>query len=235
MELLLEFKDLILHVDRHLDDLIVQWGPWIYVLMFTVIFCETGLVVTPFLPGDSLLFALGAFAARINEETNEPMLNLPILLVSLTVAAILGDTVNYWIGSRLGPRLFQGEKFRLLNPKHLEKTHEFFERYGGKTIIIARFAPIVRTFAPFVAGMGRMTYQRFMAYNVVGGVLWIALFLVGGYLFGNLESVRKNFTLVILGIIVVSILPGVFEYWRERRRLKALEAGSVNSVKQVER
>ncbi len=235
MELLLEFKDLILHVDRHLDDLIVQWGPWIYVLMFTVIFCETGLVVTPFLPGDSLLFALGAFAARINEETNEPMLSLPILLVSLTVAAILGDTVNYWIGSRLGPRLFQGEKFRFLNPKHLEKTHEFFERYGGKTIIIARFAPIVRTFAPFVAGMGQMTYRRFMAYNVIGGVLWIAMFLVGGYLFGNLESVRKNFTLVIMGIIVVSILPGVFEYWRERRRLKALEAGSVTSDQQGKR
>ncbi|RPI81024.1 MAG: DedA family protein [Planctomycetaceae bacterium] len=217
MEFLLYLKDIILHVDVHLDELIRQFGPWIYVLMFAVIFCETGLVVTPFLPGDSLLFALGAFAAR-------GTLSLPVLLVSLTIAAILGDTVNYWIGAWLGPRIFRGEKLRFLNPKHLERTHEFFERYGGKTIIIARFAPIVRTFAPFVAGMGKMTYSKFMMYNIVGGVLWIVIFLVGGYLFGNLEYVRKNFTLVILGIIFVSILPGVFEFWRERRKMKQLAA-----------
>lgn len=215
MEYLLSLKDLILHVDVHLDDLIQQFGPWIYAIMFAVIFCETGLVITPFLPGDSLLFALGAFAARGS-------LNLTVLLVSLTIAAILGDTVNYWIGAWLGPRIFRGEKIRFLNPRHLEKTHEFFERYGGKTIIIARFAPIVRTFAPFVAGMGKMTYRRFMTYNIVGGVLWIVLFLVGGYLFGNLTYVRKNFTLVILGIIFVSILPGVIEFWRERRKMREL-------------
>jgi membrane-associated protein len=215
IDLLLQLKDMILHFDVHLEGWIRQLGPWIYVLMFAVIFCETGLVVTPFLPGDSLLFALGAYAAK-------GALSLPVLLVSLIIAAILGDTLNYWIGAWLGPRIFRGEKIRFLNPKHLERTHEFFERYGGKTIIIARFAPIVRTFAPFVAGMGKMTYRRFMAYNVIGGVVWITLFLFAGYWFGNLPAVQKNFKLVILGIIFVSILPGVFEFWRERRRLREL-------------
>ena len=163
LDLLLQLKDMILHFDVYLEDWIRQLGPWIYVMMFTVIFCETGLVVTPFLPGDSLLFALGAYAAK-------GALSLPVLLVSLIIAAILGDTLNYWIGAWLGPRIFRGEKIRFLNPKHLERTHEFFERYGGKTIILARFAPIVRTFAPFVAGMGHMTYRRFMAYNVIGEI-----------------------------------------------------------------
>ncbi|MFM8581425.1 MAG: VTT domain-containing protein, partial [Planctomycetaceae bacterium] len=174
MELLLQLKDWVLHVDRHLGTLIESLGPGIYVLMFLVVFAETGLVFTPFLPGDSLLFALGTFAGL-------GQLSLPVLMGSLIVAAILGDTVNYWIGAWLGPRIFRGEKIRLLNPRHLERTHEFFERYGGKTIILARFVPIVRTFAPFVAGMGRMTYRRFMAYNVAGGVIWVVLFLGLGY------------------------------------------------------
>jgi len=217
LDLLLQLKDMILHFDVYLEEWIRQLGPWIYVMMFTVIFCETGLVVTPFLPGDSLLFALGAYAAK-------GALSLPVLLVSLGVAAVLGDTLNYWIGAWLGPRIFRGEKIRFLNPKHLERTHEFFERYGGKTIILARFAPIVRTFAPFVAGMGHMTYRRFMAYNIIGGVVWITLFLFAGYWFGNLPAVQKNFKLVILGIIFVSILPGVFEFWRERQRLKEIAA-----------
>lgn len=212
--LLTQLLDYVLHLERHLDALVQSFGPWVYAVMFLVIFCETGLVVTPFLPGDSLLFALGALSARPDG------LNLWLLICMLIVAAILGDSVNYWFGSLLGPRIFRGENVRFLNRKHLERTHEFYERYGGKTIILARFVPIVRTFAPFVAGMGRMTYRRFMAYNVVGGVAWILIFLVGGYLFGNLPVIKKNFTLVILGIIVVSILPGVIEFYRERRRLK---------------
>jgi membrane-associated protein len=214
MDMLRLLIDYVLHVDRHLAELIASFGPWFYILMFLVIFCETGLVVTPFLPGDSLLFALGAFAARPDG------LNLGTLLISLTIAAIIGDSVNYWIGSILGPRIFRGEKIRFLNPKHLEKTHEFYERYGGKTIILARFVPIVRTFAPFVAGMGRMTYRKFMAFNVIGGIVWIALFLIAGYAFGNLPWVKKYFTLVIFGIIGVSIMPAVIEILRERSRLK---------------
>lgn len=224
LDFLRQLLDFVLHLEGHLGGLIQDFGPWIYVLMFLVIFCETGLVITPFLPGDSLLFALGAFAARPEG------LNLGLLIVLLTVAAILGDSVNYWFGSLFGPRVFRGENVRFLNRKHLERTHEFYERYGGKTIILARFVPIIRTFAPFVAGMGKMTYQRFMAYNVIGGIVWILIFLCGGYAFGNMEAVRKNFTLVILGIIVVSILPGVYEFVRERRRLRRLaESGTANS------
>lgn len=213
MEHLRFFIDLILHLDTHLGDLITQFGPWIYGLMFLIVFCETGLVVTPILPGDSLLFALGTFAGM-------GRLDLTTLLVLLIAAAILGDSANYWLGSLVGPRIFRGENVRFLNRKHLERTHEFFERYGAKTIIIARFVPIVRTFAPFVAGMGRMTYRRFMVYNVVGGIVWVVLFVLGGYFFGSIEFVKKNFTLVILGIIVVSVLPAVFEFGRERRRLR---------------
>ena len=212
MEQIRQLLEWVLHFDRHLDALVAQFGPWIYGLMFVVIFCETGLVVTPFLPGDSLLFALGALAALPDG------LSLPVLIVLLTVAAILGDSVNYWIGSLLGPRIFRGEKIRFLNPKHLERTHQFYERYGGKTIILARFVPIVRTFAPFVAGMGRMTYRKFMMFNVVGGIVWIVLFLVGGYAFGNMPIVKGNFTRVIMGIIVVSLLPAAFEFYREWRR-----------------
>lgn len=216
MELIKKFIDMVLHIDQHLGPLIQEFGPWFYVIMFLVIFCETGLVVTPFLPGDSLLFALGAFAAGTGP------LDLSTLIISLSIAAILGDTVNYWIGAKLGPRIFRGENVRFLNRKHLERTHEFYERYGGKTIIIARFVPIVRTFAPFVAGMGKMTYRRFMSFNVIGGLVWIISFLVLGYFFGNMPLVKKNFGLVIIVIIILSILPGVFEFWRERRRLKNL-------------
>ena len=218
MELLQTLLELVLHLDKHLDQLIVQFGSWSYALLFLVVFCETGLVVTPFLPGDSLLFALGTCAARGS-------LDLMTLGVSLTIAAILGDSANYWFGSLLGPRLFRGENVRFLNRKHLERTHEFYERYGGKTIILARFVPIVRTFAPFVAGMGQMTYRRFMAYNVIGGIVWIVIFLALGFKFGGLPIVKKNFTFVIFGIIFLSILPAVIEFIRERRRLMRMVEG----------
>lgn len=215
MEFAKQILDMIVHVDKHLDMLNQEYGAWIYGIMFLIVFCETGLVVTPILPGDSLLFALGALAARPDG------VSLPILAALLIAAAILGDSVNYWIGSLLGPRIFRGEKLRFLNPKHLQRTHDFYERYGGKTIILARFVPIVRTFAPFVAGMGRMTYRRFMLYNVVGGVVWVTLFLVLGFGFANVPIVKTNFTRVILGIIVVSILPMVVEiareWWRSRK------------------
>lgn len=220
MELIKQFLDLVLHVDQHLDSLIQFFGPWIYVLMFLVIFCETGLVVTPILPGDSLLFALGLFAAR-------GLLDVGLLLVLLTVAAILGDSVNYWIGSLVGPRIFRGETSRFLNKKHLDRTHEFYEKYGGKTIILARFVPIVRTFAPFVGGMGRMTYRRFMAYNIVGGAAWIGIFVILGYTFGNVPLVKKYFTLCLIGIVFVSVLPAAFEIareWLKVRRLRGNEA-----------
>ncbi|MDB5337348.1 MAG: hypothetical protein JWN70_2967 [Planctomycetaceae bacterium] len=211
MDTLKQLIDLVLHLERHLGDLIEFCGPWTYVVLFAIIFAETGLVVMPFLPGDSLLFALGALAAS-------QKLDLFWMLVLLSIAAILGDTVNYWLGSILGPKIFRGEKVRFLNKKNLEYTHEFFERYGGKTIIIARFMPIVRTFAPFVAGMGRMSYRRFMLYNVVGGLVWIFLFLIGGYHFASIPVVKDNFPLVILGIIAVSMIPPAIEVIREYRK-----------------
>ena len=216
MELIRDFIDMVLHIDRHLGPLVERFGPWMYVLLFLVIFCETGLVVTPFLLGDSVLFDIGSICALPPPHD----LDLSTLIIALTIAAILGDTVNYWIGAKLGPRIFRGENVRLLNRKHLERTHEFYERYGGKTIIIARFMPIVRTFAPFVAGMGKMTYPRFMTFNVVGGVVWIVSFLLLGYFFGNQPIVKKNFGLVIIGIIILSILPAVIEIWREWRKRK---------------
>ena len=213
MDLLEKFLDLLLHLDKHLDELVVQFGPWIYVILFLIVFCETGLVVTPFLPGDSLLFAVGALAARPDG------LNLLILIPTLLIAAVLGDSVNYWVGKVFGMKLPQ--RFpRIIKKDHLQKTHAFYERYGGKTIILARFVPIVRTFAPFVAGIGEMTYGKFMTFNIVGGVLWIGLLLPAGYFFGNLEIIRKNFSLVVLLIIFVSILPAVFEFIRERNRLR---------------
>ncbi|MEX0726552.1 MAG: DedA family protein [Planctomycetaceae bacterium] len=208
IDFIYQMYDLVMHMDRHLDEMIQYFGPWMYVVLFLIIFAETGLVVTPILPGDSLLFALGAFAGLGS-------LDLATLLVLLSIAAVLGDTVNYWIGAWIGPRVFSGENVRFMNRKHLEKTHEFYERYGGKTIILARFVPIVRTFAPFVAGMGKMTYRRFMAYNVIGGLVWINLFLWGGYFFGSQPFVKKNFTLVMLAIVFVSVLPAAFEIARE--------------------
>jgi membrane-associated protein len=209
MEILQIIIDIILHIDRYLSEIIQNYGLWTYLIMFTIIFLETGLVVTPFLPGDSLLFAAGTFAAL-------GALDMMWLFVILSMAAIAGDTVNYWIGAYVGPKVFHKEKVRFLNREYLDRTHQFYEKYGGKTIIIARFVPIIRTFAPFVAGIGSMTYWRFISYNVIGGVAWIIICTLAGYLFGNLPIVRENFSLVILAIIIISILPGVIEYMRHR-------------------
>jgi membrane-associated protein len=203
MDLLLSFVDLFLHLDKHLADIIDKFGIWTYAILFLVIFMETGFVVTPFLPGDSLLFAAGTFAALGS-------LNVGLLLLLLIVAAILGDTVNYWIGHYMGPRVFE-ENIRFIKKEHLERTHEFYEKHGGKTIVLARFVPIIRTFAPFVAGVGRMTYRHFVIYNVFGGIVWVTLFTLGGYFFGNLQVVKENFTLVVLGIIAISLVPAVYE------------------------
>lgn len=212
MNFLVRFLDFLLHLDVHLDILIQSHGSWVHGILFVIVFCETGFVVTPFLPGDSLLFAVGTFAARGS-------LDLLTAMFVLASAAILGDTVNYWIGHAVGPRVFKRDDVRWLNRKHLQRTHEFFEKYGGKTIILARFVPIVRTFAPFVAGVGAMTYTKFLFYNVVGGLLWVVSITLAGFYFGNIPIVRKHFTLVILGIIVVSVLPAILEAWQARRRL----------------
>jgi membrane-associated protein len=187
-------------------------GPWLYVVLFLIIFAETGLVVTPFLPGDSLLFAVGAVAAH-----PESPIRLTYVAVLLVIAAVLGDAANYFIGSRLGPKVFSRDDSWLLNKKHLNQAHDFYEKYGGVTIILARFIPIVRTFAPFVAGIGKMSYRRFALYNIVGGSVWILLFLLAGWWFGGREIVQRNFKLVVVAIIVISVLPGVFEYVRARR------------------
>ena len=222
MEFIGKAVDLFLHLDKHLGAIIQQYGTWTYAILTLVVFCETGLVVTPFLPGDSLLFAAGALAALPGSP-----LSVWLLFVLLSVAAILGDTVNYWIGHKIGPRAFEG-KIKFLNPKHLARTHDFYEKYGGKTIIIARFVPIVRTFAPFVAGIGSMSYGKFITYNVVGGILWVAICLFAGFFFGNLPFVKANFSVVILAIIFISVLPGVYEFARhkldKRRRAAALAA-----------
>lgn len=211
METIQYLVDLFLHLDVHLNEIIIQYQSWTYLILFLVIFAETGLVVTPFLPGDSLLFAAGAFAAAGS-------LNVFFLFGILLLAAIGGDTVNYWIGDFIGPKIFNQKKVRFLKKEHLDKTHRFFEKYGGKTIIIARFVPIVRTFAPFVAGIGAMTYSKFILYNVIGGLLWIVLFLFTGYFFGNIPFIRSNFSLVIIAIIVISILPGIIEFFRHRKK-----------------
>jgi membrane-associated protein len=209
MEFLMQLLDYFLHLDKHLSPLIQEYGGWTYLILFTIIFCETGLVVTPFLPGDSLLFAAGAFAATGS-------LSVVWLIILLTIAAIVGDTVNYWVGHFLGRRLLNARRFRVVKPEHLAYTHEFYEKYGGKTIIIARFVPIVRTLAPFVAGLGTMSYGRFMSYNVSGGILWVVLCVTGGYLFGNLPFVQDNFSLVVLAIIALSLVPAVWELMRAR-------------------
>lgn len=210
MDLLLTFIDIFIHLDRHLIWLIQHFGVWVYLIVFLVVFCETGLVVTPLLPGDSLLFGLGALAA-IGD------LNVAWLFILLSTAAIAGDTVNYFIGKYVGPKVFQQETSRFFKKEYLERTHQFYEKYGGKTIVIARFMPIIRTFAPFVAGIGAMTYSKFIIYNVLGGIAWVAIFIFGGYYFGNLPMVKNNFTLVIMAIIIISVMPGVIEYFRQRR------------------
>jgi len=201
--------DFVIHIDVHLSAIIQAYGTWTYLILFLIIFCETGLVVTPLLPGDSLLFAAGTFAAKGD-------LDVMWLFILLSIAAVLGDTANYWIGDYIGPRVFHKENVRFLNKEYLDRTHRFYEKYGGKTIIIARFVPIIRTFAPFVAGIGSMTYLRFISYNVIGGIAWIAAFVFAGYFFGNIPIVKQNFTIVISAIIVISILPGVIEFIRQR-------------------
>ena len=217
MDLVHFFVDFFLHLDRHLAEVIQAYGTWTYALLFTIVFLETGLVVTPILPGDSLLFAAGSFAAL-------GALDVSLLFGLLCAAAILGDTANYAIGHFLGPKVFHYERSRFFNPDHLRRTHAFFEKYGGKTIIIARFVPIVRTFAPFVAGIGAMSYLRFLAYNVVGGVLWVAVCLFAGYFFGNLPFVRRNFSLAIIAIVILSVMPAVVEYLRHRREARRAAA-----------
>jgi membrane-associated protein len=210
--------DLFVNLDEHLNTIIVQFGGWTYVVLFLVIFAETGFVVTPFLPGDSLLFAVGAIAAN-------GALRIEWIVILLLAAAILGDTVNYAIGHYVGPRVFTNQ-IRFLKKEHLEKTQAFYEKHGGKTIILARFIPIIRTFAPFVAGIGAMTYSRFILFNVVGALIWVPLFSLAGYFFGNLPFVQHNFEYVILAIIFLSVLPAVFEFVKERRagRAKRVEA-----------
>ena len=210
MELVSKIIDFVLHLDTHLSGLIQTYGLWTYGILFLIIFLETGFVVTPFLPGDSLLFAAGSFAAN-------GALKLGWLLVILSAAAILGDTINYWIGHFVGPKVFSREKTRFFRKEHLDRTHQFYEKYGAETIIIARFIPIVRTFAPFVAGIGRMSYWKFVSYNVIGGIGWVVLFVLGGYFFGNMPVVKKNFGLVIIAIIVISMIPAFTEFLRHRR------------------
>ncbi|HEY8148865.1 MAG TPA: DedA family protein [Vicinamibacteria bacterium] len=213
MDLIHWFVDFFLHLDQHLAEVIQRYGTSTYALLFLIVFLETGLVVTPLLPGDSLLFAAGSFAGL-------GVLRLGPLFFLLCAAAILGDTVNYAIGARLGPKVFHYPKSRFFNPEHLKKTHAFYEKYGGKTIIIARFVPIVRTFAPFVAGIGEMSYARFLAYNVTGGILWVSVCLFSGYFFGNLPLVKQNFSLVVIAIVFISLLPAVIEYLRHRAQAK---------------
>ena len=214
MELLAFLIDVVLHLDRHLAELVQNYGAWIYLILFLVIFAETGLVVTPFLPGDSLLFVAGTLAAAGGMD--------PVLLIALLcIAAVAGDSVNYAVGRHVGERLLRSGRF--VRQAHIDRTHAFFEKYGGKTIVIARFVPIVRTFAPFVAGMGAMDYGRFLFFNVSGGILWVVSLTTAGYFFGNLPIVKNNLSLVIIGIIIASIMPGVIEYLRHRRAVRAAQ------------
>ncbi len=208
MELISQFIDLFLHLDKHLNTVIQTYGTWTYLFLFLIIFLETGLVVTPFLPGDSLIFAAGTFAGMGS-------MNIYFLFLLLCVAAVAGDTANYWIGHSIGPKAFSGN-IPFLKKEYMDKTHKFYEKHGGKTIILARFIPIIRTFAPFVAGIGEMSYGRFISYNIIGGVAWVALFSFGGYFFGGLKIVQDNFSLVVMAIIFISILPAIIEYFKER-------------------
>ncbi len=213
--------DFILHLDKYLSIIIQDFGVWSYLILFVVIFIETGLVITPFLPGDSLLFAAGAFAAA-------GAFNPVLLFVLLAVAAVLGDTANYWIGHSIGPKVFTGN-VRFLKKEYLEKTQAFYEKHGGKTIFLARFIPIIRTFAPFVAGVGKMRYGYFISYNIIGGIVWTGLFIFAGYFFGNLPFVEENFSLVIIAIVVISVLPAVWEYFKAKMdEKKAADSISVS-------
>ena len=224
MDFFASLIDIFLHIDEYLGEIVRNFGAWTYVILFLVIFAETGLVVTPFLPGDSLLFAAGAIAALVPDT-----LNIAVLVVVLIFAAILGDTANYWIGHWVGPKAFSG-KVRFLKKEHLDRTNAFYDKHGGKTIILARFVPIVRTFAPFVAGVGAMTYSKFIAYNVIGGILWVFLFTLMGYFFGNFDFVKQNFELVVIAIIAISLVPMIWEFvsakMRGRREAAAAAAGA---------
>lgn len=214
MELLTEFIDIILHLDRHLNWLIQNYENWIYLILFLIIFCETGLVITPFLPGDSLLFVAGTIAAS-------GAMDVQFLVILLMLAAFSGDNTNYWIGRYLGPKIFTRTDSRILNRKHLEKTNRFYEKHGGKTIIFARFLPIFRTYVPFVAGIGRMVYTRFMTYSALGSFFWINSFIFGGYFFGNVPIVKNNLSFFILGIVLISVIPGIIQFtrnWLEKRK-----------------
>ncbi|GIX03655.1 MAG: membrane protein [Planctomycetaceae bacterium] len=230
MEWLQGAVDLVLHLDRHLEELIRVYGAWTYVVLFLIVFCETGFVITPFLPGDSLLFGAGALAAIEGR-----VLRIEWLLLWLMIAAILGDTVNYWIGRWVGPRAFSG-RIPLLKQTHLERTQQFYARYGGKTIILARFVPIVRTFAPFVAGVGLMNYRLFVFYNIVGGITWVVLCTLAGYHFGNIPWVKQRFEVVIVAIVVISVLPVFWEVYVERRRRRAehLQMAGVTAADQAQ-
>ena len=210
MDLLAQALDLVLHLDRHLAALVAQYGPWIYAILFAIVFAETGFVVTPFLPGDSLLFVAGALAAAGG-------MDLGALIVTLTLAAVLGNTLNYHIGRFLGPRVFHWEQSRFFNKEALLKTHAFYERHGGKTLVLSRFLPLIRTFAPFVAGIAAMSYARFTLYNLTGALAWVLTLTLAGYQFGNLPWIQRNLSAVILGIIVVSLLPAAIAWLRERR------------------
>ena len=220
MEILTFLVDLVLHLDRHLIELIQNYGAWVYLILFLIVFAETGLVVTPFLPGDSLLFVAGTLAAAGG-------LDLGLLIVLLCIAAILGDSVNYAIGKHVGERMVRSGRF--VRQEHIDRTHAFFDRYGGKTIVIARFVPIVRTFAPFVAGIGKMDYGRFLLFNVTGGVFWVVSLTTAGYFFGNLPIVKDNLSLVVLGIVIASIMPAVIEYVRHRRATARASAGEADA------
>ena len=211
MELMLAFVDIVLHLDKHLANLVENYGPWVYAILFLIIFCETGLVVTPFLPGDSLLFVTGALAGA-------GMLDPTLLIVSLSIAAIIGNTTNYWIGRYLGPAVFERKNSRIFKKAYLERTEAFYAKHGGKTIVITRFVPIIRTFAPFVAGVGRMEHMRFQFYNITGGIFWVGSLVLAGIVFGNTPFVKNNLTAVIFGIIFLSILPGIIEFIRHRLR-----------------
>jgi membrane-associated protein len=223
----MDFKvliDIVLHIDTFINGQVHFWGAWMYVVLFVVIFCETGLVVTPFLPGDSLLFAAAAVAARADSP-----LSVWVLLLVMAAAAILGDTANYWIGAKLGPRLLSNPNSRIFRKEYLDRTHAFFERYGGKAIIMGRFVPFVRTFAPFLAGVGEMHYRRFIEFNVIGGIAWVGLFITAGYYFGRIPAVEENLVLVLVGVVLVTTIPLVWEYVRSRRadRASAAAAASV--------
>lgn len=214
MDFIKNFISFFLHIDKHLTELAQNYGTWAYGILFLIVFCETGLVVTPFLPGDSLLFAAGALAAQGAFDVN-------LLALLLFIAAVVGDAVNYSVGRRMGPAVFERQNSRVFKPEYLARTHRFFEKYGSKTIVLARFVPIVRTFAPFLAGVGTMSYAKFAAYNITGAALWISIFTYAGYFFGTTPVVQRNFKLVILMIIIISILPAVYEVLKARKEARS--------------